>query len=314
MKTKLIAFLSFFYLLPFVALAAETPIELRSRLDSQSQVEGVGTLAYRGPKDGAQGPTLVLVHGVYGGASHLAFREILPLLDAKFRVFLFDLPGAGASTKKDQKYTIESIEAGLAGFLKDVVKEPAYLVAESVSGVAALDVSKLEPSLVKGVIMLQPTGIRTLAKKGSIPQSLLYNTLRANDFLARKFYEKLSTPETVAEYAKKAYYNDALVDSLRIAEGTLAGDNVDQRWLTISFVGGRIYKPFTEAAAGVTVPVLAIFGGEAEAIGGGKNSYERPEEFAKAWPEMKIEVVPMAGASMQREKPNYTAKLIEDFV
>ncbi|RYZ93880.1 MAG: alpha/beta fold hydrolase, partial [Proteobacteria bacterium] len=212
MKTKLIAFLSFFYLLPFVALAAETPIELRSRLDSQSQVEGVGTLAYRGPKDGAQGPTLVLMHGVYGGASHLAFREILPLLDAKFRVFLFDLPGAGASEKKDQTYTITSIEAGLAGFLKDVVKEPAYVVAESVSGVAALEVSKQQPALVKGVIMLQPTGIRTLAKGPSIPQNLLYGTLRGSDYFARKFYEKLSTPETVAEYAKKAYFNDALVD------------------------------------------------------------------------------------------------------
>jgi pimeloyl-ACP methyl ester carboxylesterase len=312
-KTKMLVFLNLLYLLPALGFAAERPIELRSRLDAFRQVEGVGQLAYRGPKDGSGGPVLVLVHGVYGGASHLAFREILPLLDAKFRVYLFDLPGAGASAKKNQKYTIETIEAGLAGFLRDVVKEPAYLVAESVAGVAALDVSKQEPALVKGVVMLQPTGIRTLEKEPSFAQNLLYNTLRANDYLSRKFYEKLSSPETVKKYAKKAYYNDDLVDDLRVAEGVLAGENLEQRWLTISFVGGRIYKPFADAARGVEVPVLAVFGGEAEAIGGDADSYERPEEFRKAWPELPIEVVPMSGASMAREKPNYTARLIEEF-
>jgi pimeloyl-ACP methyl ester carboxylesterase len=312
-KTKLLVFLNIVYLLPQLALAADRPIELRSRLDSLKVVDGVGTLAFRGPQDGATGPALVLVHGVYGGASHLAFREILPLLDQKYRVYLFDLPGAGASVKKEQKYTIESIEGGLAGFLRDVVKEPAYLVAESVAGVAALDVSKQEPALVKGVVMLQPTGIRTLEGKPSFAQNLLYNTLRANDFLGRKFYEQLSSPETVKKYAKKAYYNDDLVDDLRIAEGTLAGENLEQRWLTISFVGGRIYKPFSEAYAGVKVPVLAVFGGEAEAIGGSKDSYERPEEYRKAYPELTIEVVPMSGASVAREKPNYTARLIEEF-
>ena len=313
MKTKLLVFLNLLYLLPLAGLAAERPIELRSRLDALKVVDGVGTLAYRGPKEGATGPALVLVHGVYGGASHLAFREILPLLDAKFRVYLFDLPGAGASVKKDQQYTIESLEAGIAGFLRDVVQEPAYLVAESVTGVGALDVSKLEPNLVKGVIMLQPTGIRTLAERPGFAQDLLYKTLRASDYLSRKFYEQLSKPETVKKYAQKAYYNDALVDDLRIAEGTLAGENVDQRWLTISFVGGRIHKAFADAALGVKVPVLAIFGGEAEAIGGSKDSYERPDEFRQAWSDLRVEIVPLAGASMQREKPAETEALIEGF-
>lgn len=297
------------------AQAADVPRELRSRLDQVAEVEGLGKVAYRGPVAANQGPALVLVHGVYGGASHLAWREILPLLDAQgFRVYLFDLPGTGQSVKKDQKYTVETLEASLRNFLTEVVREPVTLVAESVAGVVALGVSKQEPALVRSVVMLQPTGIRTLEKEPGTTQSLLYKTLRGSDFAGRQFYKLLSSESSVRFYAKKAYFDDSLVDSLRVQEGTLAGENLEQRWITISFVGGQIYKPFSEAAAGVTVPVLAVFGDKAEAIGGDKDSYERPEEFARAWPALQIEVVPFSGASMHREKPNYTAKLIEDFV
>lgn len=296
------------------SFAAEVPRELRSRLDQIAQVDGVGAVAYRAPKDENKGPVLVLMHGVYGGASHRAFREILPILDQRgFRVYLFDLPGTGDSVKKDQKYTIESLETSLASFLREVVREPAVVVAESVAGVAALEVAKQEPAQVRGVVMLQPTGIRTLAKPASIPQEFLYKSLRASDLAARKFYEALSSEASVRYYAKKAYYNDALVDDLRVAEGTLAGENLDQRWITISFVGGQIYKPFKEAAAGVKQPVLALFGEKAEPIGGGKDSVERPEEFKAAMPELQVKIVPNAGASMQREKPLDTAAAIEDF-
>lgn len=321
MKNRIFAALGLASALFFTASGAvnaaprQVPVELQSRLDKIAQVNGIGAVAYRAPLEGKTGPVLVLMHGVYGGASHLAFREILPLLDqANFRVFLFDSPGVGQSVKTKQEYTVVQLQDGLKGFLETVVKEPATVVAESVAGVAALDAAKLVPNLISKVIMLSPTGIRTLADEPTTAQNLLYSGLMASDLAGRKFYEALSTEKSVSYYAKKAYYNDTLVDSLRVAEGEIAGDNLEQRWITISFIGGRIHQKLADAALGVQQPTLAIFGANAESMTDDAEQVERPAEFQAAWPQLNIRTINECGASVQREKPADVASLIAEFV
>lgn len=292
---------------------APLPPELVSQLDQRADLPGLGEIAYRAPLAGNGGPVIVLVHGVYGGSTHRAFREILPLLDARgHRVFVLDLLGAGESERIQKKYSIRDIERTIDGFLKVVVQEPAAVVAESVSGVAALQVAKSNP-MVDRVVLLSPTGIRTLSGPGNARESELFDRLWGNEQAGLDFYRQLLAPESVRKYLERAYYDDSLVDDLLVRESSMGAENLGQRWLTLSFVGGKIYRPFRDASRGVKVPVLAIFGAQAEAIG--ENApVENPDEFAALRPEFQVRVVPEAGASVQREKPETTASLIGEFL
>ena len=65
-------------LLPFISFA--NPELSPSLLDRTAQIEGFGAIKYRAPIVKSDAFPILLVHGVYGGASHRTFRQILPLL------------------------------------------------------------------------------------------------------------------------------------------------------------------------------------------------------------------------------------------
>lgn len=319
---RVIYFLTFFISSMFAlfAFAAEdrapeqAPDVLRSVLDQQVIVPNVGTIAYRAPLPEKTGPLVVLVHGVYGGASHRAFRELYPYLDAKgFRVYLFDLLGAGDSEKPKQKYDIEKLDSIIEGFLVHEVKQPSIVVAESLAGVSVLEVSKRQPNLVQKIVLLQPTGVNTLARSANEREQTLFDQIWNNEEVGLSFYQRLLAPESVEKYLKRSVYNDSLIDTLRIQESSMMRQNVEQRWLTFSFVGNQIWRRFDEAVKGVKVPVLGIFGANAEPIGDEDSGVERAAEFKAIFPAMDVQELKDTGASVQRERPQEVADLIQFF-
>ena len=314
MRLLFVLALSMIASVPSFAEQPEIPEPLRSALTAQVWLPGQGLVAFRAPRAENKGPVLVLVHGVYGGASHRAFRELYPLLDQRgFRVYLFDLIGTGESVRPKKTHTMDSLSRNIADFLKVAVKEKVTLVAESLAGVAALEASKMQPDLVQSVVMLQPTGIHTQGTPPSPAQQALYEKLMADDLFAVDFYQKLLSEDSVRKYLLRSVYNDALIDDLRIQESTMMRGNIEQRWITFSFIGGQMWRPFSTAAKDVTVPVLAIFGANAEAVGENPNDVENVEEFRAIRPDFRYEVLPETGANVQRERPAETAALIEAF-
>ena len=138
----------FALLFSFGALSKEVPVELRSKLDRRIEIPGFGKIAYRGPKVGNNGPLIVLFHGIYGGASHRTWRQLLPILDNNgARVYLMDLPGAGDSHSPKRIYTMEVMDDFVEGFLEHAVGRAANVVTESILGQSALKIAGQRPEL-----------------------------------------------------------------------------------------------------------------------------------------------------------------------
>ena len=134
--------LIFSFLVSVTCLGKEIPAELRSKLNRHIHLPGFGKIAYRAPKFENNGPLIVLFHGIYGGASHRTWRQLLPVLDNHgARVYLMDLPGAGDSNSPKRIYTMEVMDAFVEQFLEKAVGEPANVVTESILGQSALKVS-----------------------------------------------------------------------------------------------------------------------------------------------------------------------------
>ncbi|NOT69940.1 MAG: alpha/beta fold hydrolase [Hyphomicrobium sp.] len=82
------------------------------------------------------GPVLLLVHGT--GASAHSWRQLMPLLSARFTVVVPDLPGHGFTEKpRDDVLTLPGMAGALADLMQSLDLDPAIVVGHS-AGAAVL--------------------------------------------------------------------------------------------------------------------------------------------------------------------------------
>mmetsp|Transcript_26574 Transcript_26574/g.26821 ORF Transcript_26574/g.26821 Transcript_26574/m.26821 type:complete len:340 (+) Transcript_26574:40-1059(+) len=115
---------------------------------------------YSKPVDQASGSNVLFLHGFGGNADQ--FRENMPfMLENGHKSYAMDLLGYGYSEKPDPKaydvnylYNFENWAHQTVNFVTEVVKEPTYLVCNSVGGVVGLQAAKISPNMIKGVILI----------------------------------------------------------------------------------------------------------------------------------------------------------------
>ncbi|MGB0453005.1 MAG: alpha/beta fold hydrolase [Bacteriovoracaceae bacterium] len=284
-----------------------------SLLDSEATVTGFGKIKYRAPKVQSNETPIVLFHGIYGGVSHRTWRKLVPELEkAGKEVYLMDLPGAGESDKPKRAYSIADFDVFVENFLVEVVKKRANLVSESILGNSVLKIASKRPDIVRRVVLINPSGISSLATPPSPREQGLYDRLFNDDQAATAFYQNLLNPNSIVYFLSFGFFDDTLVNQELISDFVVMKDNVDQRFLTLSFVGGQLYRTFEESSDQVFVPVLGIFGAEYE--GFQDNRIDTAQDFKDIRPYFEYVEIPQSGSSVQREKPVETAQEIVDFL
>ena len=91
--------------------------------------------------------------------------------------------------------------------------------------------------------MLNPSGVTTLNEAPSEREQRLYDRLSNDDEAAIAFYRNLLNPNSIGYYLSFGFYDDTLIDDALKADFIAMRDNIDQRFLTLSFVGGRASSP-----------------------------------------------------------------------
>ncbi|KFK30279.1 hypothetical protein AALP_AA7G240500 [Arabis alpina] len=103
-----------------------------------------------------EGLPIVLIHGF--GASVFHWRYNIPELAKKYKVYALDLLGFGWSDKALIEYDAMVWTDQVIDFMKEVVKEPAVVVGNSLGGFTALTVAVGLPEQVTGVALLNSAG------------------------------------------------------------------------------------------------------------------------------------------------------------
>ncbi|XP_059457189.1 pheophytinase, chloroplastic [Corylus avellana] len=103
-----------------------------------------------------EGFPVVLIHGF--GASAFHWRYNIPELAKSYKVYAIDLLGFGWSDKAIIEYDAMVWRDQVVDFLKDIVKEPAVLVGNSLGGFTALIAAAGLPAQVVGVALLNSAG------------------------------------------------------------------------------------------------------------------------------------------------------------
>ena len=112
-----------------------------------------------------EGPPLVLVHGLM--TSSYSWRFVLEPLSRKYRVFVPDLIGSGATDKPaDLVYSVGNVARFLAAYVQEIAKEPVYLVGNSLGGLYSVRALLDDERLARRFVLMHAPGypfVRTRA-------------------------------------------------------------------------------------------------------------------------------------------------------
>ncbi|MDJ0616541.1 MAG: alpha/beta fold hydrolase [Calothrix sp. MO_192.B10] len=171
---------------------------------------------------GVTGPVVLMVHGF--GASWGHWRKNIPPLAQNCRVYAIDLLGFGGSDKPkpgDINYTFETWGQQIADFCREVIKEPVFLVGNSIGCIAAMQAAVNNADIALGVALIN-CSLRLLhdRKRANLSFPRRIGTPLLQKILAIKpigefFFRRIANPQTVRKILLQAYVNrEAVTDEL----------------------------------------------------------------------------------------------------
>ncbi len=214
-----------------------------------------------------QGQPLVLVHGIYAGASAFEWRKNFEALSEHFRVYAPDLLGFGLSSRPRLDYTAYTYIQCLIDFVREVAggaEHPVHIVASSLSAAHLIQAAFQRPKLFERLVLIEPTGIYKLHEEPNLAQRTFYWLLRT-PILGTSVYN------IIASRAGIRYY---LTQQVYLTPEAVTPDLVDYYYTTahqpgaqyapLSFITGYLNLNIEEAFARLTQPTLIIWGNQAK--------------------------------------------------
>jgi pimeloyl-ACP methyl ester carboxylesterase len=145
--------------------------------DGKPDIDGLDerTLDHEGTRIrylvGGDGPPLVLVHGLGGGAAN--WRLIAPALAAGRRVLVPELPGHGGSGPLRRAGSLDPFAEAVLAVAEAEGALPAPWVGHSLGGLVALRAAALRPEAVTGVVLAAAAGITSASRIGRVTVTLI---------------------------------------------------------------------------------------------------------------------------------------------
>lgn len=187
-----------------------------------------------------EGHPLLLVHGVYAGVSSHEFRKNFEELSRSFRVYALDLLGCGLSERPRRSYGPEDVAAQIEDFAREEIGRPAHLVASSLTAALAMPVLVRSPRLFRKVVLICPTGYRSLNR----PSGLLGDAIRGL-FLAPvvgdTLYHAIVSRAGLKYYlGSMAYHDEKFVTEDLIEAYYKVGHQPGAKYFPAAFVSGKL--------------------------------------------------------------------------
>ena len=213
-----------------------------------------------------EGEPLLLLHGVYAGASSLEFRENFEELSRSFRVYALDLLGCGLSEKPRRRYGPEDVGSQVEDFVREEIGAGAHLVASSLTAALVVPAAVRSPRLFKKLVLVCPTGYGTLDRpSGPLGDAVL--GLFGVPVLGDTIYHALVSRAGIRYYLQNmAYHDPALVTEEVVEDYHRAGHGPGSRHFPASFVAGKLNLGISDLWPRVPHKSLVCWGQEAETV------------------------------------------------
>jgi pimeloyl-ACP methyl ester carboxylesterase len=236
-------------------------------------------------------PVLVLIHGL--GASGRVLERVAPLLAARFRVIVPDLPGFGETGGEDT--TIE----GMARAVLEVVDAEEFVAAgHSMGGLVATALAELAPDRVTRLVLVNapPTYESRMAARGRGERILKLPVI--GDLLWNRMSDDQIRATMRSAFAPGHDVDDVFVEDLkRTTRAAFTGSS--------SAIDDYLRRrPLPQRVAALTQQAFVIFGERDGRVAPGSLDGYGPVANAT------VATIPEAGHTPVWEAPERTAELI----
>ena len=207
-----------------------------------------------------EGEPLVLVHGIGAGSSSYEFRYNFDALSERYKVYALDLPGFGKSERRNQTYTADMMSLALQDFLRDVVKEPAHIVASSLSAAHAVQVASRRPELIESLVLVCPTGIQDLVNRVPVWSQFAYGAFSL-PAIGTSLYNGIASSAYIEKFLKEnVYYDVTMVTPALVEQNYHSAHQPNGQYILRSFVSGLLNCDIAPLYPQLSQPILIAWG------------------------------------------------------
>jgi pimeloyl-ACP methyl ester carboxylesterase len=222
-----------------------------------------GDLAY---SVAGEGEPLLLVHGVYAGASSFEFRRNFQELSKSFRVYALDLLGCGMSERLSRRYEPEDVASQVEDFVREEIGGSAHLVASSLSAALVMLAVVRSPRLFRKLVLICPTGYGTLDRPSGRLGAVIYSLFLA-PILGNTLYHAIVSERGIRYYLGRMAYHDAdLVTEELVEDYHRISHQVGARYFPAAFVSGKLNLGVADLWPRVPHRTLICWGLEARTV------------------------------------------------
>jgi len=205
------------------------------------------------------GSPVLLVHGLYAGASSFEWRHTVPALADRHTVFALDLLGFGRSDRPSARYSPGLYQALIADIVSSVIREPCAVVASSLSAAQLIALAARDPRHIASIALVAPTGVAYLrepAPTGPASARLLLGA----PLLGNTVYKRLTSPARMRDQLMAVYADDRLVTPALVEAYVRSARQPGAKHAIAALLSGRLNVDVRAAVRRLRLPTLLLWG------------------------------------------------------
>ncbi len=249
-------------------------------------------------------PPLLLLHGHNAVASAGEMKEPFARLSDRFHIFAPDLLGYGLSERPDIPYNPQLYIELIGDLLREVVKQPAAVLASSLTSAYAIEAAVAEPEWITSLVLVCPTGVRTLQEQSAAGKAI--EALLRLPVVGQGMFNGIASRRSIRYFLEgQTYHGKSLVTNDLVEQYYRTAHVPGARYAPSAFVSGKLYWDASEAWAQLSQNVLLVWGREAKIT-----PLADAAAFLATNPGAELQEISPAGILPHDEQPEQFANLV----
>jgi pimeloyl-ACP methyl ester carboxylesterase len=228
-------------------------------LSSHDWTSSAGNVVYE--RRGLGDPVL-LVHGIYVGASHEEFERNIGELSRRFTVYAINLPGFGESDAPRMIYTSKLYHQVLRDFIVEVIGAPTHVVASGVSCGVAVQLAVYDDPLVAKLVLIDPP-VEEPPEEGPGVMERMREFLLGTLQMGTGLYETMASRTELKEFLVSRYSSPRHATRRRLEQLYVNANRPNSLHAYVSWMCGHFRVDLFRWLRQVRSETLVIWGADA---------------------------------------------------